>query len=82
LAKHPSSGNPQNREERRHHPDRRLWPLSEAAWQLGVTRKHLYTMIGRGEISSVTIGRRRFITADQLDSFVERLVQAAKADAS
>ena len=40
--------------------------------------KHLYTLIGRGEIATVTIGRRRLVTATELDRFVDDLVSSSQ----
>lgn len=56
---------------------KKLHSVKEAAEMLSITRKHLYTLIGRGEISTVTIGRRRLIPAAELDRFVEDLIRSA-----
>ncbi len=70
-----------NRQARRHPAktqvpatvQRRLWPMDEAAYQLGCTRKHLYEMVRAGRLATVTNGRRRYVTAEELDRFVEAL---------
>jgi excisionase family DNA binding protein len=60
-------------------PDRkRLYSVAAAADSLSITRKHLYTLIGRGEIATVTIGRRRLVSATELDRFVDHLVSTAR----
>ena len=56
---------------------KRLYSVAAAAEALSITRKHLYTLIGRGEIATVTIGRRRLISAVELDRFVEHLITLA-----
>jgi excisionase family DNA binding protein len=57
---------------------KRLYSVAAAADSLSITRKHLYTLIGRGEIATVTIGRRRLVPATELDRFVDYLVSAAR----
>jgi excisionase family DNA binding protein len=51
--------------------------MTEAATQLGTTRKNLYALIARGELASVTMGRRRYITSDELERFIAKLVEDA-----
>jgi excisionase family DNA binding protein len=54
--------------------EKKLYSVAAAAEALSITRKHLYTLIGRGEIATVTIGRRRLNSSVELDQFVEHLV--------
>lgn len=56
---------------------RRLYPLMEAAEQLGVGRSTIYELIGSGQIEVVKIGRRTLVPADSLDRYVDRLTAAA-----
>lgn len=58
--------------------DRRrlLLGLVEGAEALGVKRSTLYDLLAKGEIESVKIGKRRLITADSLEAYVERLKEA------
>lgn len=59
-------------------PERRLYPIPEAAEQLGgITERMLWTLVARGDIQSVKVGRRRMIPAAALDSYVTSLVEAA-----
>lgn len=60
-------------------PERRLYPIAEAAEQLGgITERMLWTLVARGDIKSVKVGRRRLIPAAALDSYVAGLeVEAA-----
>jgi excisionase family DNA binding protein len=57
---------------------KRLYSVAAAAQSLSITRKHLYTLIGRGEIATVTIGRRRLVPATELDRYVDYLVITAR----
>jgi excisionase family DNA binding protein len=50
-----------------------LYPISDAAVNLGIGRTKLFELIAGGEIQTVTIGRRRLIPRDSLLEFVERL---------
>ena len=47
--------------------------VEEAAELLGLSRAQLYRLIDRGDLKSVTIGRSRRITRNQLDQFIEVL---------
>ena len=50
-----------------------LLTVDEAAECLSIGRSHLYGYVIRGEIRSVTLGRRRLIPVYGLVEFVERL---------
>jgi excisionase family DNA binding protein len=49
----------------------------EAAEALGVSRDTVDRMIAKGWLRSFTIGRRRFITANELNRFVRSREEAA-----
>lgn len=50
-----------------------LVTVEEAARLLGVGRTTMFELIGRGEVKSVRLGRRRLIARKSLESFVEEL---------
>jgi excisionase family DNA binding protein len=54
-------------------PERMLHPLNEIQQKLGVSRTTVYQLISGGRLPSVTIGRRRFVTAAALSAYVEGL---------
>ena len=51
--------------------------IEEARERLRVSRPTLYLKIASGELKSFKIGRRRFITEEAIDQFIE--AAAAKA---
>lgn len=56
---------------------RLLYTIEEAADALGISRAHMYLLLGRGELPSIQIGRSRRIPVAALQSFIEeRTVQA------
>jgi excisionase family DNA binding protein len=54
-----------------------LHSVPDAAHVLGIGRSLLYELLAAGEITSVSIGRRRLIPADALLAYVERLRREA-----
>jgi excisionase family DNA binding protein len=54
-------------------PGSLLLTIDEARERIGVARSTLYGLVQRGELLSVTIGRRRFIRATDLAAFVAAL---------
>lgn len=50
-----------------------LYSILDAAEAIGVKRSTMYELITRGEVTTVSIGRRRLVTADSLERYVERL---------
>lgn len=60
---------------------RRLLSVEEMGESLGVGRDKAYELVGpgpgKGEIFSVSIGRRRLVPVDALDEYVARLCQQA-----
>lgn len=58
-----------------------LVPYNEARYALGgLGRTTLYELIERGELERVHIGRRGFVTAKSLASYVNRLTEEAAAE--
>jgi excisionase family DNA binding protein len=51
---------------------RKLWPVAEAAYQLGMSRATLYRLVNAGEIRLVKVGGRTYATDAELDRFVAR----------
>jgi excisionase family DNA binding protein len=51
---------------------RKLWPVAEAAYQLGMHRVTLYRLAAAGEIRFVKVGNRTYVTDAELDRFVAR----------
>jgi len=52
---------------------RLLYPITEAAYMLGLSEKTLRRRIADGALETVRDGRRVFITADELDRYVTTL---------
>jgi excisionase family DNA binding protein len=60
---------------------RLLHPIPEAQDQLGgMSRSTLYEKIANGEINSVKVGRRTYITHDELVRFVQALTETEKQE--
>jgi len=53
-------------------PAEELLDIAEAARRLGLSRTTLYSLIGRGELKSRTIGRRRMIPRAAIEAFVKK----------
>jgi hypothetical protein len=59
---------------------RRLVPIPQTCKVLGdVGRTTVYTLVDRGDLVKVNIGRRSFITAESLTAYVDRITEAAVA---
>jgi excisionase family DNA binding protein len=54
-------------------PERMLYPLREIQQRLSISRSTVYQLVGNGQLPSVKIGRRRFVTAAALDAYIEGL---------
>jgi excisionase family DNA binding protein len=54
-----------------------LVTIEEAAELLSIGRSHLYLLLDQGQIHSVSIGRCRRITVEEVRRFVERLAAEA-----
>ncbi|MBY0286199.1 MAG: helix-turn-helix domain-containing protein [Mycobacteriaceae bacterium] len=50
-----------------------LYPLREIQHLLSISRSTVYQLLGDGRLSSVNIGRRRFVTAAALSDYIDRL---------
>lgn len=50
-----------------------LVTVEEASRLLGIGRTTMYDLIGRGEVKSVRLGKRRLISRKSLEQFVELL---------
>jgi excisionase family DNA binding protein len=44
----------------------------EAAGRMGISRAHVYRLIGARELDSIKIGRSRRVPVAALDDFIER----------
>ena len=53
--------------------DKMLLTVAEAADRLGVGRSFLYTVIQRGRLATVKLGRARRVPITALEEFVQRL---------
>lgn len=52
-------------------PTRLAYPVADAAELLGVGRTYVYELMGRGELRSFTVGRRRLVAHDDLVAFID-----------
>lgn len=62
--------------------DRYLLTVEEAAQKLGISRAHLYTLLQRGEVPSVHLGRSRRISVRALQDWIDRLAADSGAQAT
>lgn len=51
--------------------DRRLLSIRETADWLGVSERFVYSLISRGELRSVKVGRRRLIDSRDAEQFID-----------
>ncbi|MGW8462466.1 helix-turn-helix domain-containing protein [Pseudomonas sp. CLCA07] len=49
--------------------------VEEAARVIGVARSMLYEIVGRGEIESFKLGRRRLILVKTLEAYINRVAK-------
>jgi excisionase family DNA binding protein len=81
IADRPSAPTAAAEPDRRHerHPDveagtpeanSRVWTVSEAAEQLGVSRAHAYELVARGQLRHVRLGRRIVIPRRAIDQLL------------
>ena len=54
---------------------RLMYPIPEAADQIGISARVMERLIKGGQISSVLIGRRRLVPHDALEDYIGRLVK-------
>lgn len=59
---------------------KRIYPVKEAAEQLGISRTRLFELIKLGAIESTIIGRRRVVTAAAIDRYAAQIDQQSIAD--
>ena len=52
--------------------ERLAYPVPDAAHQIGISRAYLWALIADGEIDTFTIGRRRLVSRDALQDFINR----------
>lgn len=51
--------------------EKKLYPINEARQLLGgISRNTLYRMLGRGELASVLLGNRRFVSAVEIEKLI------------
>ena len=55
--------------------DKKLLSVSEASTLLGIGRSLFYSLVMRGQIQNITIGRARRIPAAALDEFIQHQLQ-------
>ena len=55
----------------------RLLSVDEVICRLGLSRSHVNTLIRRGTLRSVKLGRRRLISEEMLAEFIAELVRAS-----
>lgn len=51
---------------------RRLYPVPEAAFYLGISKRSMDTLLKDGEVLKVRIGSRTLIDQKDLDDYIER----------
>lgn len=56
-------------------PAKMLFDVKEVAERLGIGRSHLYGYILRGELRSISLGRRRKVSLEAINDFVRRQEQ-------
>jgi excisionase family DNA binding protein len=54
-------------------PERMLYSLKEIQQKLSIGRTTVYQLMSDGQLPSVTIGRRRFVTAAALGAYIQGL---------
>jgi len=57
--------------------ERRLFPVDDAAYYLGISRRQVYKLVEAGEIPKVPIGSRSMFDRVDLDAYIERIKTAA-----
>ena len=62
-------------------PTRRLYPISEACARLGdISRSGFYKLVGQGVIRVVHLGKRSFVTDDEIENVVARIEAAERRE--
>lgn len=62
--------------------EKKLVTAAEAAVLLGISRSHLYSLVMRGEIPSIKIGRARRIPVTAIERWIARELDEAQSDLS
>lgn len=77
-----TSRKPQPKEESamNNRPERMLYPINEAADQLGIGRSKVYQLIVSSQLETVKIGRRTLVPAEALTQYVERLIASTRGE--
>ena len=58
--------------------ERKLYSITEARALMGaISRNTMYALLNRGDIASVVIGCRRFVTQEAISEFIERSTTTA-----
>lgn len=57
--------------------DRIAYSIDEVAARFGVTKRHIFRLIQRGEMRRVKIGRKAMVLAEDLEAYIDRLRSAA-----
>ncbi|MFL5589034.1 MAG: helix-turn-helix domain-containing protein [Ktedonobacteraceae bacterium] len=60
---------------------KKLLTINEAASALGLGRSLIYTLVAKGELKSIKIGRARRIPLGAIDEFIERRLEQELSDA-
>jgi excisionase family DNA binding protein len=58
-----------------------LFTPVQAAKIMNISRSHVYSMMNKGELGSVNIGRCRRITIGQMNEFIESLTEKTSLEA-
>jgi excisionase family DNA binding protein len=56
-------------------PVKRLYSAEEAAEFLGIGRTFMFRLLATGQVESFKIGKKRKITREALDAYVQRLIR-------
>jgi excisionase family DNA binding protein len=62
------------------HPRAQLLAVEGVMAQLSVGRSSVFQLIGRGELKSVKVGRRRLVPQTAVDEYVANLLAARPGD--
>jgi excisionase family DNA binding protein len=60
---------------------KKLLTINEAASALGLGRSLIYTLVAKGELKSIKIGRARRIPLSAIDEFIEQRLEQEPSDA-
>lgn len=56
---------------------KRLFSVEDAAGYLSISKRHMTTLLSKGEVLKLRIGNRTLIDRADLDEYVERLKRSA-----